>query len=61
MKTIIIQNFVDFINLDDKPKVIFENTYRSGYWNVYNYNEEAIKFLDDNHISYEVQENKSNL
>ena len=61
MKTIIIQNFVDFINLDDKPKGVFENTYRSGYWNVYNYNEEAIKFLDDNHINYEVQENKSNL
>ena len=55
-KVIIIQDFLTFINLEDRPKDIFKNTYKSGYWNVYNYNEEAIKFLDDNHINYKVKE-----
>ena len=44
-KIIIIQDFVTFINLEDRPKDIFKNTYKSGYWNVYDYNEEAIEFF----------------
>ena len=59
-KIIIVQDFVTFINLEDRPKGVFENTYKSGYWNVYNYNEEAIKFLDDNHIDYKVKEDNDN-
>jgi len=54
MKKIIIQNFVQFINLEDKPQGIFVNTYRSGYWNVYNWNEEAIGYLEENCIKYTV-------
>lgn len=59
MKTIIVQNFVEFIHIDDKPKDVFKNTYRSGYWNVYNYNEDAIRFLDDNNIDYRVEEDNN--
>ena len=55
-KTIVIQDFVDFINMDDRPQGVFINTHKSGYWNVYNYNEEVIKFLDDNKIKYSIEE-----
>ncbi len=54
MKKIIIQNFVQFINLEDKPQGVFVNTYKAGYWNVYNWNEEAIGYLEEKCIKYTV-------
>ncbi len=54
MKQIVIQDFVTFLHLEDRPTNVFIGCGRE--WNVYRWNEEAIGYLEENCISYKVIE-----
>lgn len=54
MKTIIVQDFITFLNMDNRPENMFIPAYRSGYWNVYQFSDDAVGYLEENCISYKI-------
>ena len=54
MKTIVIKNWLKFVNRENRD-VKFIPTYRDGaYVNVFNYTDECEQFLKENDIEYTI-------
>ena len=56
MKTIIINNWLKFLNRESRD-IKFESVYHNGsYVNVFVYSEECEKFLIENDIAFQISE-----
>jgi hypothetical protein len=54
MKKLRIEEFNKFLN-SERPSNLFSRIYINGYWNIYNYSEEAEQWLVDNNIKYTIE------
>lgn len=56
MKKITVIEYLKFQNID-KKNLSYENAYKVGYWNVFQYTVELENFLIVNEIKYKTEEN----
>jgi len=61
MKVIIVDEYLKFINSDTHAETFsIIHAFKTGYWNVYKFNEGFEKYLKDKKIAYKVTETDQN-